>query len=274
MKRLFSDEEKSFINKCAEKHLGYKYTAQQLNCEPQTIKKFCLKNNITMQYRKKNRELNEDFFEVIDSSEKAYFLGLMYTDGSTRIVKNNSKQIRISLQLRDKAIIEKFKKILNADVDLIYDKRPNKEMVGFEITNAKLFDDLYSHGIIPNKTYKSKNLPLINNEYLIDFLRGLFDGDGTLSYKENYNEASVGFTNYSYEVVLEFQQYIDKLINKTKSNKIHHSVDNNSSKYTCSWRGFRQVLKILSLLYDNSNIYLQRKYDKYQALLSADKDMI
>ena len=274
MKRLFSDEEKNFINKCAEKHLGYKYTAQQLNCDPQTIKKFCLKNNITMQYRKKNRELNENFFEVIDSPEKAYFLGLMYTDGSTRIVKNNSKQIRISLQLRDKTIIEKFKKILNADVDLIYDKRPNQEMVGFEITNAKLFDDLYSHGIIPNKTYKSKNLPLINNEYLIDFLRGLFDGDGTLSYKENYNEASVGFTNYSYEVVLEFQQYIDKLINKTKSNKIHHSVDNNSSKYTCAWRGFRQVLKILSLLYDNSNIYLQRKYDKYQALLFADKDMI
>lgn len=274
MKRLFSNEEKIFINECAEKHLGYKYTAQQLQCDPQTIKKFCLKNNIIMQYRKKNRELNENFFETIDSPEKAYFLGLMYTDGNVRIVKNNSKQIRISLQLRDKAIIEKFKEILNADVDLIYDKRPNKAMIGFEITNAKLFDDLYAHGVIPNKTYESKNLPVVDNKYLIDFLRGLFDGDGTLSYKENYNEASVGFTNYSYTAVLEFQQYIDKLINKTIPNKIHHEISDNGEKYTCHWRGFRQVLKILSLLYDNSTIYLQRKYDKYQSLLSADKDMI
>ena len=274
MRRYFSEKEKQIILDCANKHLGYTKAAEIIGCNSQTVKKYCIQNNIKMEYRKKNRELNEDFFDEINTPEKAYFLGLIYTDGSVRVFNEESKQMRIQLQLRDKPILEKFKEVLNSDVNLVYDKRPGKETVGFEISNKHLVEGLISHGVIPNKTYKSNHLPIVENKYEIDFLRGLFDGDGTLSYKENYNEACIGFTNYSEQVVFEFQNKIDTLINKENSNKILYS-EKDGHKYTCHWRGRRQVLKILSILYDNTTIYLQRKYDKYQKLLSTtDKDII
>lgn len=274
MSKQFNEQEKEFILDCAKQHTGYKYIARQLHCDPQTIKNYCKNNNIIVDYRQKNRNLNENFFETIDNEEKAYFLGLVYTDGSVRIIKN-SKQLRISLQLQDEEIIKKFLKCLNSDVKLLYDKRIGKEAVGFEIVNEKLVNDLIKLGVVPNKTYKSKHLPIVPEDFLIPFLRGLFDGDGILSYKENYNEASVGFVSYSYSVVYEFQQYIDKLINKKNSNKIMYHHNETSSKHYCHWRGRRQVLKILSLLYDNSNIYLLRKYNKYKRLLSTvDKDIV
>lgn len=272
--RHFTIEEQNFIKESANKHMGYKYVANILNCHPQVIKKYCITHNIEMIYKRKNHNLNENYFEHIDTSEKAYFLGLIYTDGNVRVFNEKSKQLRLSLQLRDQHIIEKLKEILQADCNLIYDKRPNKEMVSIEISNCKIVDDLINHGVVPNKTYVSTSLPKVPENFEIDFLRGLFDGDGTLSYKENYNESCVGFTNYSESVVKEFQQKIDSLIGKESSNKIHYN-DDNGHRYTCHWRGRRQVLKILSVLYDNSVIFLQRKYDKYQRLLSTtDKDII
>lgn len=165
---------------------------------------------------------------------------------------------------------------LNADCLIQYDKRPGKECAGIEITSAKIFDDLFSHGVIPNKTYNSFHLPKVPEDFIIPFLRGLFDGDGMLSYKENYNESSVGFISKSISVVEEFQALIDNLIGKNESNKIKLEINKVGSSYRCSWRGRRQVLKILSLLYDDASIYLQRKYNKYQRLLEtiADKDMV
>lgn len=226
--------------------------------------------NLLPNYKKVNRNMSEDFFEVIDTEEKAYQVGLLFTDGSVRKYKN-SKQIRISLQAQDLEMIQKIYQILNLDCAIQEDKRIGKEMYTLEITSEKMFDDLTKLGIIPNKTYEAKQLPIINEKYYTSFLRGLFDGDGILSYKENYNDCSIGFCSYSEEIVREFQEKIDKRINKINSNKIFYG-----SCWRCSWRGRRQILKILSLLYDDANIYLNRKYQKYQRLLKtvADKDIV
>lgn len=53
-------------------------------------------------------KINEDFFETIDSESKAYFLGLMYSDGS---VSRNT----FYLKLKDEDIILKFRDALECD---------------------------------------------------------------------------------------------------------------------------------------------------------------
>lgn len=274
-KRQFSLEEQDLIITMASNHESQKNIAKAINVDVSLIKRFIEEKNIHLDYRKKNKELIENYFEEINTEEKAYFLGLIYTDGNVRKIKD-SGQIRLQLQLRDEEIIQKFKNEINSDCNLIYDRRIGKECVGIEITNNKLFNDLYNLGVIPNKTYLSNSLPKVPQEFLIPFLRGLFDGDGSLSYKENYNEVHVSFINYNYEIVEEFQLIIDNLINKKEHNKIIHNINDFGSSYRCQWRGRRQVLKILDLLYNNSNIYLKRKFDKYQRLLStlADKDIV
>lgn len=273
--RVFTEQENNYIIQSINNHSGIKEIAKHLGIDQATAKKQIEKLGLHASYRAKNRSINENYFSSIDTEEKAYFLGLMYTDGSVR--KNGAtKQIRISLQLKDEHILRTFLKELNSDVALLYDKRPGKEAVGFEICNEKLFDDLYALGVIPNKTYLSNSFPKVSEEFKIPFLRGLFDGDGVLSYKENYNEASIGFVSYSLENVQKFQATIDALIEKENSNSIYYKNDKTGSSYRCSWRGRRQVLKILEMLYKDSKIHLNRKYEKYLRLLStvADKDMV
>lgn len=262
--RHFTTEEDLLIKEACENRTGYKAIAKILKCDYTAVKRRCEELGLTMCYKRKNKNLNSNFFNKIDSEEKAYLLGLIYTDGSVR-KKGNSGQLRIQLQLRDEEMLLKIKKLLNVDSNLIYDKRIGKECVSLEIFDKQLYEDLVKHGVVDNKTYSSNHLPEVPEDLLIPFLRGLFDGDGVLSFKENYNEVSVGFVSFFEENVLQFQEMIDKLINKTEHNKTIYKNEDGSS-YRCSWRGRRQCLKILHLLYDNSNIYLERKYNKFLRL--------
>jgi hypothetical protein len=60
-------------------------------------------------------ELNENYFDVIDSHDKAYILGFLFADGC-----NNPKKytISISLQEEDKDILEKMRILIGSEKKL------------------------------------------------------------------------------------------------------------------------------------------------------------
>ena len=173
----------------------------------------------------------------------------------------NSFQIRLSIQREDENMIEEIRSWLNLDNKILHDIRPGKECSGIEFTSKEIFEDLCNYGIVSNKTYLTNSLFIdkIPEAFRRDYIRGLFDGDGGLSFTGNIYEVACDFTSHFYETVQEFQEYVDKQIGKAIHNKIYEL----SGKCRCSWRGRQQVLKILSWLYDDSKVYLKRKYDKY-----------
>ena len=72
----------------------------------------------------KNPALKERFFEKIDSEEKAYFLGLLISDGN--VFKDNTGRqasISITLDLKDEYMLLKFKEVLQANTSVGYDGR-------------------------------------------------------------------------------------------------------------------------------------------------------
>lgn len=259
-KYIPSKEEIEIVKTIIENHQSYKDASKAINRDITIIKRIIKENNIVYDYRPYNKNLKHDFFSVIDSEEKAWLLGFLFTDGSVRKV-GNSYQIRLSIQLLDEEIIDKIKKWLEVDIKTKYDKREKKECCGIEITSQKMFEDLANYGIVPNKTYITNKLYLekIPEQFQRAYIRGLFDGDGGISFTGNTNEISCDFTSYFYETVEEFQFFIDKQIGKKKHNKISKMTN----KSRCAWRGRQQVIKILSWLYDDSSVYLKRKYDKY-----------
>lgn len=255
-----SKEEIEIVKTIIENHQSYKDASKAINRDITIIKRIMEENNIVYDYRPYNKNLKHDFFSVIDSEEKAWLLGFLFTDGSVRKV-GNSYQIRLSIQLLDEEIIDKIKKWLEIDTKTKYDKREKKECCGIEIASQKMFEDLANYGIVPNKTHVINKLYLekIPEQFQRAYIRGLFDGDGGISFTGNINEVSCDFTSYFYETVEEFQLFIDKQIGKEKHNKIAKMTN----KSRCAWRGRQQVIKILSWLYDDSSVYLKRKYDKY-----------
>ena len=128
-------------------------------------------------------KLNEDYFETIDTSQKAYFLGLIASDGCVYIPKGNKQAIiSITLLEEDEYILDFLYNELNADKHPIHTKNNNgKTYSQLQISSNKIANDLKYYGIIPNKTYEGVNIRNIPEKYYCSFLLGYFDGDGSIN---------------------------------------------------------------------------------------------
>lgn len=237
--------------------------SKKYHLDKTTLRRIKEEHNFERNYNRINKRINNNYFSKIDSHEKAYWLGFLYTDGSVDHYHHTGR-IRLQLQEQDKEILEKFKECLQIDSKIIYDKRINSICCSVEFVSEQIYQDLVNFGIIPNKTYLSKHIPFekIPKQYLASFLLGLFDGDGNFYCSENYSTDVVfGFTSYYESIVKDFQKEINKIIHKKKPNKIFFT-----SAWHTEWRGRKQVLSILNILYKDCPIHLNRKYQLYLKL--------
>ncbi len=121
--------------------------------------------------------LNKDYFEKIDTKEKAYWLGFIYADGYIELNKRSeSRRLCLgSLSPKDEILLKKFAESINADKNKI---EKDREYLRLRITNKKLCDDAMKHGVLPRKSLIIEYPKLENRELDLAFLLGYFDGDG------------------------------------------------------------------------------------------------
>jgi hypothetical protein len=123
--------------------------------------------------------VNDKYFEKIDTIDKAYCVGLFYTDGY-----NGGNHIK--LKITDEDIVEKCKKHIGYE-GRIYKckgaKEGYKEVFNLTINRPKMAEDLTKLGCPPRKTftitYPTENILPRNLES--HFIRGALDGDGCVS---------------------------------------------------------------------------------------------
>lgn len=204
----------------------------------------------------KNRNLKHDYFSEINSAEKAYFIGFITADGSVSWRQNKksiSGKLSIEIQESDVKLLERFKQEINATNEIEF----YRGCASFRITSNQIVKDLEKHGIVPNKTYSLEQLSLyIPEDYMVDYLRGLIDGDGSLYYDEKQN-LRLNFISYSEDFCKSFQEAIDHLIDKTNHSKINKQKQGSYA----TWSGKQQVAEILKKVYYKNCIGLQRKID-------------
>jgi intein-encoded DNA endonuclease-like protein len=129
---------------------------------------------------------NEHFFKKW-SNEMAYVLGLIYTDGNLHIRKTASGYETgiLTFGQKDKELVEKFLKLMDCDAIIRLKERrefentTSGELYYFSIGNNDLANDLKKLGLTPNKSLDMV-FPEIPKIYLRHFIRGLFDGDGSV----------------------------------------------------------------------------------------------
>lgn len=110
------------------------------------------------------------------SSELAYVVGLLTTDGSLSIDKRH-----IIFVSKDIPLIKTFKKILCLKNKIGVRKSSytgRKSCYHIQFSDVILYEWLRGIGLAPNKTKIMGKLK-IPNKFFFDFLRGHFDGDGT-----------------------------------------------------------------------------------------------
>jgi len=211
-----------------------------------------MKSSINKKY-----DVNELFFENVDTKEKAYFLGLMMSDGTV-----SERSIIISLQERDKNILEKFKKTIQhtGPLSLQVSKNINHQSSSIlRIYSRELVKSLTILGCGKRKTYTLR-FPNIKEEFYSHFIRGFFDGDGCIiKTKSGYYFSITGNKNF----LLDLNNILSKCINinpckisrKNKSSELFGAIQYSKNS---------DLLKIRDYIYkDCKDIYIERKYIKF-----------
>lgn len=261
-KSQFSDEDIKYFLELYDKGLTLNEIAKMFGVTSSTIKylfKKCGKKcRNAGQYNRKYK-LNESFFDSIDTEEKAYIVGLLYADGY-----NNTKAgaIEISLQARDRLILEKIKTLLETDIPLIYYKSTSpthQDYYKLIIHSRHISDQMVKLGM-----YRAKSLILdfpewLDKEFYPSFLRGYFDRDGWVATtKTDYASSIVGTKNFCESV---------KLILDTLGIESKISYTHNKESATRNLIIYKResTKKFLDYIYNDATIYLQRKYDVYKS---------
>lgn len=254
---IWSEGQKRYIiSEYVNNDRTLKSLSEEFHVRPESIRNMLRKENISITSKKNvGYPRNSDYFEEIDSSEKAYWLGMMLSDGN--VGKDNS----INLSLKDREHIEKFKKAIGAinhKITVVEDNRWEKSCFSycFSMKDKKMAYDLAQYGCVPNKTYINFNFPQIDNAYIYDFIRGYFDGDGSIYYSKD------GRCKLDWAGQKNFLQDLKIVLQKENISL----CQNIKSKLTYSLRicGQKDILRILHLMYDGSteDIRLNRKYEK------------
>lgn len=217
-------------------------------------------------------KLNEKFFDTIDTEEKAYILGFIFADGN---VSDSSKdkhyRLRITLKQKDANILIKIKSSLNFTGEVHHRELKSKQrnvdgyMISeLSISNKYLVNRLYELGVVPNKTLVIQ-YPTIPNHLHRHFIRGFFDGDGSI-YKRNDRKNGINFeiSCASVDFILELSKVIQK---ETGVDLVYYTKHNKVPVYVIRVSQTKARL-ILHWLYFDSNIYLDRKYIMYKELVA------
>lgn len=253
---IWSEDQKRYLKtEYCDKDKTLKELSQEFRVQPMAIRKALRDMGIEITNKKiRNYPRNSNYFSKIDTSEKAYWLGMMFADGTV-----SSKRNSIALSLKDQEHVEKFKSAIGAQnnkIITITDKRfsQNCNMYDFSICDKQLHDDLIKWGCIPNKSYAEElHLPNIPQNFIWDFVRGFFDGDGCISWLQKQNKFTISWAGNK-TLLEEIMELCEKKVSLQQNVK-------SKITYNLSISGQNDVQRILLKMYKNATLStcLERK---------------
>lgn len=218
-------------------------------------------------------DINENYFENIDTPEKAYWLGFIFGDGCLTPERNC---LQITLKRGDRGHLEKFLKAIGSNhpiKDFVSKggKAPGNPYSKVAICNKKMALDLIAHNVIHRKTYNLVWPKTLKLEYESHFIRGKFDSDGCIC---------VTNPKKFYFSITSFFSFLGELKSKIESNLDINCLvsefykEEKSSAGNLWVAGNRQIIKMLDWIYsEHGGAFLDRKYEKYRIALEYYKSI-
>lgn len=225
-------------------------------------------------------DVDLNFFNKIDTEEKAYILGFLCADGH---IDAKSYRITISLQNSDIDILEKIRTAMHSThpikTDILrsnpYKKSNNKilKQCSLNINGKNLVTPLIEMGICGKKTYTLDGsvCKMIPENLMKHFLRGYFDGDGNITWGKHYssgNKYIIQVCGNEDFLLNTYQKYFPSTC------KLYKDL---YSKQCFVWKiaNKNSVLEFLNYIYGDATIYLDRKYKIYKyAMWSYKTELI
>lgn len=185
---------------------------------------------------------DRDFFNTIDTEEKAYFLGLFMADG---YVQKSSRGYYVSLELQKKDV--ELLTALHTAIQLKRNPRERRNSVRTVLSSKKMFFDLVDKGCTQAKSFTLKfPTSMKDNNH---FIRGYFDGDGWI----HRNSLGICGTQEFLSEIQSTKPFANTKLIRTKTDKILSLVTYRNT----------EIQIIGDFLYKDANIYLSRKQEVF-----------
>ena len=174
--------------------------AREIGCTNYIIQKVLVHNNVKLKstsevnkevnfrnrFKQRTFSIDYDYFKKWNNN-MAYILGFIYADGYL-----SDKILRINLQRTDKGLLEIIKRELEYGGEIKdRDTTLNGKSYPYSYISIRSLDivkDLKYLGLYPNKSL-TITYPTIPEEFELDFIRGYFDGNGSISVKRQVHKS-------------------------------------------------------------------------------------
>ena len=198
---------------------------------------------------------NDKFFTKW-SIDLAYCLGFIASDGH---VWKKRPYITIGIHIKDIAILEYIRDKISTESKI----RVSKDKCQICIFSKKIHKKLTKLGIDYNKTFNLK-LPHMPNKYISHFIRGFFDGDGSI-WKTNFHHGGKDY--YYANIVSASKQILDDIHNYLGFGNVKKIKNKYYELKFCQ----TDCIKLFNIIYKDAPFKLQRKYDKFLKISSDYK---
>ena len=207
--------------------------------------------------------VNDNYFKT-QTHNMAYIMGLIAADGN---IAKRENRIEIYLNKKDIEILEKINKEIENSRPVKTYKRSDghDDMAKIWTNSSTMKKDLAHYNIVPAKTFILKPPEFLDKQYAISYIRGYFDGDGSIFLSCNNPIWRIGSAS---KPILEWMRtYLAEeygIIN----NKIYNEKNSmNNDFYILQYSSKDKLNKLYDALYAPGGLYLQRKYDRFTQLV-------
>lgn len=259
-----------------------KEVSNACNISTATITKFLKENNIKRRrvadyiklYNKSYQNLrtytlNENYFDEIDTSNKAYILGFLYADGYND-EKNGS--ITVALNSKDRYVLEHILSECGSNAKIkektvkSFEKYKASQMVEVKLHSKKMSRDLTKWGCMQNKTYKITFPDFLSENLYSHFIRGYFDGDGCIYRYQQGIGVGVSFVSN-----LNFLKGLTKFLCETLCLE-EKSIKSIKTVGVVNFYSEKDITAFYNYIYENSCFHLSRKFERFQSFFTRIQD--
>lgn len=223
--------------------------AKEMNCSPTTIQRTCKRLRVSLpkhvHHRTRSKTFNTRFFENIDSEEKAYILGFISADGG----RDRNWGVKIAIHEKDMELLENIASVMNCSYKPTIVENGTRAKLG--LYDIDMVSDLTKYGITENKTFTIPFAQNIPEHLVIHYVRGVFDGDGSLT----CGRREAAFVTGSKDFRDGFVSWFKSVYGYEPWNKLY--------KNTYRFHFYKRDAKFITDMYRNSKIHLKRKYNLF-----------
>lgn len=235
---------------------------------------------------KSKRFIRHNFFENPVTELHAYLLGLIMSDGSI-----NDKRVTLShtLSIKDSELLNYYKIIspeaYTQELEESTNYKPirgrnvnTRKTIRLAISSSKLINDLHNLGVFQNKTYLEQHIPKqIPENFIKDFIRGYFDGDGCFSGSVIQDKGKPNprvrmqfqIDSKTKTILLEMLEYLKK-----NNIELHLYECKRDQMFRIATHSIKECKKLYLLLYNNRHCYLKRKFNKFNYYVNTEVSQI